>query len=170
MKAMKSIIVAYDVNRTIGLNGSLPWVGQLPADMRHFKELTDGKSVIMGRRTFDSLPEASRPLPHRQNIVLSLSAAAIRGVDVARSLDEAYEIAGENPFVIGGASVYQQALPTVDTVFATEIMARTIGGDAFFPILPIDEWKVGTIQDFEADARNKFAYSFITYHRRNRIQ
>jgi len=167
---MKSIVVAYDVNRTIGRQGELPWAGKLPADMRHFKELTDGESVIMGRRTFDSLPENFRPLPNRLNIVLSLSAKAINGALVARSLDEAYELAGENPMVIGGAEIYKQALPTVDRVFATEIMARTVKGDAFFPDLLMSEWCIDEIQDFEADARNKYDYSFITFVRRNLIQ
>ena len=166
---MKSIVVAFDAVRTIGRNGDLPWAGQLPADMRHFKELTEGESVIMGRRTFDSLPDSYRPLPNRKNIVLSLSATAIDGAFVARSLDEAYEIAGENPLVIGGADIYRQALPTVNRVFATEIMARTVGGDAFFPDLPRDEWQVSDVQDFESDAKNKYDYSFVTYLRRNPI-
>ena len=167
---MKSIVVAFDAVRTIGRNGDLPWAGRLPADMRHFKELTEDESVIMGRRTFDSLPDAYRPLPHRKNIVLSLSATAIDGAFVARSLDEAYELAGENPIVIGGADIYQQALPTVNRVFATEIMARTVGGDAFFPELPPSEWEITDIQDFEADDKNKYDYSFVTYLRRNPIQ
>lgn len=167
---MKSIIVAYGVDRTIGLDGRLPWEGRVPADMQHFKELTDGHPVIMGRRTFDSLPEAYRPLPNRQNIVLSLSATAIRGVEVARSLDEAYAAAEEDPFVIGGADVYRQALPTVDRVYVTEIIARTIGGDAFFPKLPKEEWEISDVKDFQPDARNTLAYSFVTYDRRNPIQ
>ena len=167
---MKSIVVAYDVERTIGINGGLPWAGQIPADMHHFKELTNGQSVIMGRRTFESIPEAFRPLPNRQNIVLSLSAQAIEGAQVARSLDEAYELAGENAFVIGGANVYHQALPTVERVFATEILARTLNGDAFFPALPKADWEITDIQDFQADERNKYDYSFITYDRRNPIQ
>ena len=167
---MKSIVVAYDVDRTIGRNGDLPWAGQLPADMRHFKQLTEGESVIMGRKTYDSLPESYRPLPNRQNIVLSLSAKAIEGVVVARSLEEAYEAGGENPLVIGGADVYRQALPTIDRVFATEIMARTQHGDAFFPALPKEEWETTDVQDFEAEGRNKYDYSFITYIRRNPIQ
>jgi len=167
---MNSIVVAFDAVRTIGRNGGLPWEGQLPADMRHFKELTEGESIIMGRRTFDSLPDDYRPLPNRRNIVLSLSAAAIEGALVAHSLDEAYELAGENPLVIGGADIYRQALPTVDRVFATEIMARTVGGDAFFPNLPKNEWQVTDAQDFEADDRNKYDYSFVTYLRRNPIQ
>jgi len=167
---MKSIVVAYDVERTIGINGDLPWAGQIPADMQHFKELTDGQAVIMGRRTFESIPEAFRPLPNRQNIVLSLSAQAIEGAQVARNLDEAYELAGENAFVIGGANVYQQALPTVQRVFATEILARTLNGDAFFPSLPKEDWEITKVQDFQADDRNKYDYSFITYDRRNPIQ
>lgn len=76
---MKSIVVAYDHERTIGRNNQLPWAGQLPADMRRFKELTEGTSVVMGRKTFESLPESFRPLPRRQNIVVSLSQQAFLG-------------------------------------------------------------------------------------------
>jgi len=167
---MKSIVVAYDVERTIGLNGRMPWEGELPADLRHFKELTEGFPVIMGSRTYYSLPDFARPLSNRQNIVLSRSIEEIEGADVVHDLDEAYEIAGENAFIIGGADVYRQALPTVNRVFATEIMARTIGGDAFFPALPKKDWEMSDIQDFEAAGRNKYPYSFITYLRRNPIQ
>jgi dihydrofolate reductase len=167
---MKSIVVAYDAMRTIGRNGDLPWAGKLPADMQHFKELTDGTSVIMGRRTFESLPDAYRPLPNRNNIVLSLSAQAIEGATIARNLNEAYGLAGDDAMVIGGAEVYHQALPTVDRVFATEIMARTVRGDAFFPELPVKEWCIDDIQDFEADGKNKYDYSFVTYIRRNLIE
>jgi len=166
---MKSIVVAYDINRTIGREGQLPWMGKLPADLRHFKELTEGESVIMGRRTFDSLPENFRPLPNRQNIVLSLSAQAIYGVQVAHSLDEAYSLAGDDAFVIGGAEIYAQALPTIDRIYATEIEHRTVNGDAFFPVLPQAEWCIDDIQEFDADARNKYNYSFVTYIRRNLI-
>ncbi|MDB5163371.1 MAG: dihydrofolate reductase [Candidatus Saccharibacteria bacterium] len=167
---MKSIVVAYDSMRTIGRDGNLPWAGKMPADMQHFKDLTEGTSVIMGRKTYESLPEAYRPLPNRQNIVLSVSAAAIRGAIIARNLEEAYEYAGENAMVIGGAEIYQQALPTVDRVFATEIMHRTVKGDAFFPPLPASEWCMTDIQDFEADTRNKYDYSFVTYIRRNLVE
>ena len=166
MELMKSIIVAYDADRTIGRDGELPWAGQLPADMKHFREITSGQSVIMGRKTFDSLPESYRPLPNRHNIVLSMSATAINGVDIARTVDEAYSLAGENAFVIGGAEVYRQTLLSVDKVFATEIMARTVNGDAFFPNLNMTEWEIEESENYAADTKNAFDYSFVTYARR----
>ena len=132
---MSSIVVDYDVNRVIGAEGKLPWAGQVPADMLHFKALTEGATVIMGRKTFESLPERFRPLPNRQNIVISLSQKAIEGVQIASSIGDAYSQADYEPFVIGGEQIYNLALPTVDRVFATEIFARAVKGDAFFPYI-----------------------------------
>lgn len=165
----KSIIVAYDRLRTIGRGNSLPWAGQLPADLRRFKELTVNKSVIMGRSTFESLPEVFRPLPQRQNIVLSRKALSIEGVTVAHSLDEAYTKAEQPIMVIGGANVYEQALPTVDKVYATEIVATIPDGDAFFPNLPEAEWEPDLAsQEFHiADDKNRYNYMFVTYIRKH---
>ncbi len=164
---MKTIVVAYDQLRTIGRDGALPWQGKLPADMAHFKEVTEGTSTIMGRATWDSLPERFKPLANRQNIVLSLSLTAIKGVQIARSLEEAYELAELEPTVIGGAKVYQEALATIDRVIATEIWTETEGGDAFFPALPRSEWRVDSAVDHLPDKKNNYYHSFITYVRRN---
>lgn len=168
MDGEKSIIVAYDRNRVIGRNKVLPWAGQLPADMARFTKETKGKSVIMGRSTFESIPEAFRPLRDRQNIVLSRKALTLEGVTVAHSLEEAYQIAEAPIMVIGGESVYRQALPTVDKVYATEVFAITSGGDSFFPELPADEWDVDLkSQEFQvADQRNKYNYTFVTFIRK----
>lgn len=168
-EVMKSIVVAYDNERTIGRNNQLPWAGQLPADMRRFKELTEKTSVIMGRHTFDSLPEAFRPLPYRQNIVVSLSRRAFAGALAATSLGDAFSQADSEVMVIGGADIYRQALPLVDRVYATEIDTHTEDGDTFFPEVSNDEWYVSEQQDFLADEHNRFAYSFVTYLRRNPI-
>ena len=164
------MVVAYDLDRTIGKEGELPWSGKLPADMKHFAELTTGRTVIMGRKTYESLPDTYRPLPNRQNIVLSVSAYALKGAEIARTIKQAYDIAEYEPMVIGGADIYRQMLPTVNRVLATEIMTRTIGGDAFFPLLNEDDWMNKDTQTFKADERNKFDYSFITYERRNPIK
>ncbi len=163
-------MVAYDYDRTIGRNNELPWAGLLPADMRHFKELTTDTSVIMGRTTYESLPKQYRPLPHRQNIVLSLSQRAIEGAIVASSLEDAYAKADKEIMVIGGESIYRQALPTVNRVFATEILARTKNGDAFFPELSPDEWECAEYEAHPADNENHFAYSFVTYVRRHPVE
>lgn len=164
---MKSIIVAYDTERAIGAEGTLPWHGKLPADMRHFKEITTGTSVIMGRKTFESLPEKQRPLPNRQNIVVSLSLKALQGVAVAHSLDEAFQAANYEPIVIGGGQLYEQALPHIQRVYATEIDTVSLNGDTFFPALPADEWRVEAEDIHPADIENHYAYRFVTYLRKN---
>lgn len=168
---MRTIVVAYGmVDRAIGVNGSMPWEGDLPADMTHFGKVTKNKAVIMGRKTFESIPEAFRPLPNRQNIVLSMSEKAIHNVHVVQSLEQAYEAARYEPMVIGGGEIYRQALPTVNKVIATEVLVNTRGADTFFPELPMDEWDIVDEDHHDPDERNKYAYSFITYLRRNPIE
>lgn len=167
---MKSIVVAYDLDHTIGRNNDLPWAGQIPADMRRFKELTEGTSVIMGRKTFESLPESFRPLPRRQNIVVSLTKQAFKGAVAAASLDEAFSKANHEIMVIGGAQIYEQALPLVDRVYATEITTHTEGGDAFFPYISEKDWEVEAFEPHLADEKNKFGYNFLTYLRREPIE
>ncbi len=164
---MNRLIVAYDQSRAIGKDGDLPWAGALPADMRHFKELTQGASVIMGRKTFDSLPEASRPLPNRENIVVSLSQKAIMGAVVAQSIAEAFEQAQYEPFVIGGGHLYRDALPYIDRIDATEIQTHIDGADTYFPEIDMDEWDMVQREQHSADERNAFDYAFTTYLRRN---
>lgn len=134
------VVVAHDLNYGIGMNNELPW--QCSADMKHFKELTTGNgqnaqnTVIMGRKTWESLPETYRPLPNRNNIVLSKTITEISGASVALSLDHALEIANQNSaiFVIGGAQIYQEALahPACHTLHVTKIFKRC-ECDAFFP-------------------------------------
>ena len=156
---MKRIIVAYDQNRTIGKNGQLPWQGDLPADMRHFRTVTAGHTVIMGRKTFDSIGKA---LPKRQNIVVSRSDIHIDETLVASSLEQAYSYAiDDDIYVLGGGQVYAQALDDMDEVIATEIHA-SFDGDAYFPALG-DNWIETIRQDFLADGDNKYDYSFVTY-------
>lgn len=143
-----SIIVATDLKRCIGVGGQLPW--KLKADLKHFQEITTmttdpakQNAVIMGRRTWESLPERSRPLPKRLNVVLSRSALALpEGVVAAASLDAALDMMSrrsdvEQAFVIGGGSVYGQAIvhPTCRRIYLTEIQA-TVEGDTFFPAIP----------------------------------
>lgn len=140
----------------------------LPADLRHFREQTLNGTVIMGRKTFESLPEAMRPLPNRQNIVLSLAEAAFQGAQHARSIEEAYDLAEtENINVIGGEQIYRLALPTIDQVIATEIDTVVRDGDAEFPALSDSEWVQIAIEEHSRDERNTFDYSFVTYERRN---
>ena len=156
---MKSIVVAYDDNRAIGANNSIPWQGLMPADMRHFKDLTIGKTVVMGRKTFESI---GRPLPYRQNIVVSRQDIEYADAQVVHSLAHAYaEAKSDDIAVIGGAEIYALALEDVDVIYATEIHTQS-NGTVLFPELP-GGWSETAREDHAADEKNKFAYSYVTY-------
>lgn len=138
----KVIIVACDEEGAIGKDGDIPW--HYSEDMKYFREKTTGNTVLMGRKTYESLPDDFRPLPDRKNIVLTRSEfnPEEESVDVANSLDEAYEIAEEykgDLFIAGGASVYEQTLEDADDVLITRIPGKH-DGDTFFPELG-DAWK-----------------------------
>lgn len=164
---MKSIhaIVAVATDWAIGRQGGL--LCHLPADLRHFKELTMGHSIVMGRKTFDSFPR--RPLPGRQNIVITGNASwQYPGVTVAHSLDEAIAATQtDTVFIIGGAQVYEQALPLVDVLHLTVIHARWASADTFFPALDMREWQEVDREHHASDHRNAYEYDFITLHRRS---
>ena len=158
---MISLIAAVARNRAIGFdNRLLYW---LPNDLRRFKQLTTGHTIVMGRRTFDSLPKGA--LPNRRNIVLSRSKAECPGAEVFPSLQAA--LAACNPdediYVIGGASVYRQALPLADRLCLTEIDDTPDEADAFFP--DYSDWKVAWEEQHEADERHAHAYRFVDYER-----
>lgn len=161
---MKSIIVAYDRARGIGANNELLWQRDLPADLAHFKELTTGNVVIMGRNTFDSI---GKPLPNRQNIVISRKPLDIEGVTVVHSLEDAYKVAeaDKEVFVIGGGQIYTLAFPTVGRIYATEVDASFVQADVFFPTISADEWHEKTRQHYDSDERNKYNFDFVTYER-----
>jgi dihydrofolate reductase len=165
---MVSLVVAAAENGVIGRQGQLPW--HLPADLKHFKELTLGRPVVMGRRTFDSI---GRPLPSRANIVLTAHPGwvAPAGVLVAHSLSEALTLAAAQPggddiCVIGGGEIYRQALPGAAVVHLTEVHTTVPDGDAFFPDLSPTEWREETRHRHPADDRHAVAYSFVTLRRR----
>ena len=163
---MKSVhaIVAVASDWAIGRQGDL--LCHLPADMKHFKEVTMGHSIIMGRKTFESFPR--RPLPGRQNIVITRNADwQYPGVTVVHSLDEAIASAETDiVFIIGGAQVYEQALPRVDVLHLTLIHARWASADAFFPALNMDQWQEVSREHHESDHRNAYEFDFITLKRR----
>jgi len=126
--------------RVIGVDGDLPW--RIPEDLRHFKRITMGHAILMGRVTWDSI---GRPLPGRQNIVITRNIGlSLEGAHVVHSLDDAIVLARESgdaePCIIGGAGIYQLALPLVTTIHLTEV-DRTVEGDTFFPELAPDEWE-----------------------------
>lgn len=155
-----TIIVATDAQRGIGINNTLPW--KLPEDMAHFKRLTTGHPVIMGRKTYDSI---GRPLPNRRNIVVTRNAEwRAEGVETVHSLDQARALvaAEAEAFIIGGAQVYAEALALADQLIVTEI-GRAFECDAFFPPLGA-EWQEMERQAYVA--ANGLPYAFLTLRRR----
>lgn len=148
----KIIIVAMTEERLIGSDGDIPW--HYPEDLKYFKEQTTGHPVIMGRKTFESLPKDYRPLPNRKNIVLTRREnwGAGKDISVASSLEEAYNIARENDrskcFIIGGSSVYSQALEDVDKMLITRIKGN-YDGDTYFPEWNSNDWKGETVRETE---------------------
>ena len=160
---MLSLIAAVARNGVIGKDNQLLW--HLPGDMRHFRETTRGKPVIMGRKTWESLPEKFRPLPGRLNVVVSRTPDyAAPGAVLAGSLAEALEKAGDGDevFVIGGAELYRQALPLAGRLYLTEISAD-FAGDARFPELPPGEWR--EVSRSRPVEENGLAYAFAVYQR-----
>ena len=164
MKTIKAI-VAVDENGAIGRQGDL--LCHLPADMRHFKEMTMGHSIVMGRKTFESFPR--RPLPGRQNLVITRSAGwQYPGVIVAHSLEQAIAMAEtDTVFIIGGAQIYEQALPVVDVLHLTLIHARWASADVYFPALDPNQWQAVEREHHTSDHRNAYEYDFITLKRRD---
>ncbi len=160
-----SAIVATDERGGIGLGGRLPWY--LPNDLKRFKALTMGKPIVMGRRTFDSI---GRALPGRRNIVVSRRPdLAIDGCSVVPSFVAALGVVADaaEVCVIGGAEVYQLALPVTDLVHLTKVHA-TVDADTFFPALDAADWKEIAREDHPADERHAYAYSFVTLQRTGR--
>ena len=161
---MKNIIVAYDKNRGIGAANDLLWVRDLPADLKHFKEITTGSAIIMGRRTYESI---GHPLPNRQNIVISHDMDLAEDFDVVRTLEEAYKTAKSNDvYVIGGGQIYSLAIPTVDTILATEVQEKFDAAQVFFPVIDPTIWDEVSREHHEKDELNKYDYDFVTYRRR----
>ena len=156
---MISIIAAVARNRAIGYENKL--IYWLPNDLKRFKTLTTGHTIIMGRNTFLSLPKGA--LPNRRNIVLTRSQKAFPGCDVYTSLEEALAHCDkdEDVYIIGGASVYRQALPLADRLCLTEINDTPEKADTFFP--PYDDWKEVSREDHEKDERHEYEYSFVDY-------
>ena len=160
---MISIIAAVAKNRAIGYKNKL--IYWLPNDLKRFKALTTGHTIIMGRNTFLSLPKGA--LPNRRNIVLSRSQKAFDGCDVYPSLEEALQhcTPNEDIYIIGGASVYRQALKIADRLCLTEIDDTPADADTFFPIFH-DEWQEESREDHPIDDRHDFRYSFVDYIRK----
>ncbi len=170
-----SIIAAIGKNNSLGKDNHLLW--QMPADMKHFKEITTGHTVIMGRKTFESI---GRPLPNRTNIVITRETNySPDGVDVVHSIEEALKIASleqgrkfeENQdevevFVIGGGQIYTEAIEKANKLYITEIESSP-EADTFFPEIKMDVWKELSREPHMPDEKNPLPYSFVTYSRKS---
>lgn len=155
-------------NRVIGRDGGLPW--SLPDEMAHFRSTTRGHPIIMGRKTFDSMNR--KPLPKRQNIVMSRSELVADGIQHAYDLDTALTLARRSTakecFVIGGSAIYEAALPVADRLYETVIDAE-ISGDVYFPVYDESVWTEIDRTHHPADERHEHAFDIIV-HERKRIQ
>lgn len=178
---MIALIAAVARNGAIGRQQKLLW--HLPEDMKHFRETTRGKTVIMGRKTWESLPAAFRPLPDRHNIVVSCNPAyQANGATLASSIEEALHLAGDadEVFVIGGADLYRQTLALASRLYLTEV-AKDCPGDSYFPEVLPDHWREvsrrpgrrppsssseGACDGNGTDAANSPAFDFVIYERR----
>ena len=156
--AIISFVVAMARNGVIGKDNQLPW--RLPADLRHFKAVTMGKPVVMGRRTYESI---GRPLPGRTNIVVTRDPAyTTEGCVVVHSVEEALTATGaaEEVMIIGGAELYRQLLPRADRIYLTRI-EEDVAGDTYFPQLDADRWRERSREEHAPDVDNPHTYSFI---------
>ncbi len=161
-KPVISILVAMDENGVIGRDGDLPW--RLPADLRRVKALTTGNTIIMGRKTFDSI---GRPLPNRRSIVISRDRSLrIEGAEVVHSLEAALARAqaDDEIFVFGGAEIFRLALPLAHRLYLTRVHAQ-VDGDVHFPSWRPEAWEQIEDQSHPADERHDFPYSFQTWRR-----
>ena len=162
---MISIIVAIAENYAIGKKGDL--LCHMPTDMKHFKDITSGKTVMMGERTFFSLPK--HPLPNRRNIVLTdVAGKTFEGAEAVYSIDEMVKcIQGEEEaFVLGGGMVYRQMMPLADKLYITHIHHSWEDADTFFPEIKESEWKLLNAERHFADEKNPYNYTWATYGRR----
>lgn len=161
-----SLIAAASENDVIGKNNWMPW--DLPAELAYFRSVTRGKTVIMGRKTYDAV---GRPMPNRHNIVVSRNRElAIPGVDVVPSVEEAIERARadnlDEIFVIGGEQIYEAAMPYADRIYLTRVHAVIEGGEAFFPRFNESEWTLRNRVRREPDEENNLAFTMMVYERK----
>ena len=158
---MVSLIVAIAENGVIGDKNSLLW--NIREDMRRFRTTTSGHPVVMGRKTYDSI---GRPLPKRTNVVITRGDITIEGCQVVHSLEEAISLfpQDEEIFIIGGAQIYEQALPLVDRLYLT-VVHRAYEGDTSFPSLDMSQWRELAREEFVRGEEFDAPFSFIDYER-----
>lgn len=156
---MLSIIAAKTDNNVIGKDNMLPWL--LADDLKRFQDLTRGHTVIMGRKTYESI---GRPLPNRENVVLSRSKVAIPGVAIIHDIAEIGDY-DSDVFIIGGSAVYEQTMDMVDRLYITEVHTQ-LEGDAFFPAIDPAVWHEVSRKKHYADIKNQYDVDYVTYERR----
>lgn len=157
-----SIIVAAAENNVIGRDNGLIW--KLSADLKHFKALTTGHTIIMGRKTFESI---GRPLPNRRNVIISRNPAyRAEGCEVVESIDDALKLVEDEneSFIVGGGTIYKALWDRAERIYLTRVHTRA-EGDTFIPELETGRWELLSQENFPADDRNEFAYSFINYRK-----
>ena len=160
---MLSIIVAVSENNVVGKENKLPW--KLSADLKRLKSLTMGHHIIMGRKTWESLGKA---LPGRINVVITTDKNfKAEGGVVVHSLNEAlaFSSADDEIFIFGGGKIFKEAMPLVNKIYITRVHS-IIDGDTFFPVLDRSDWKEISREDFKADEKNQYNYSFVTLVRK----
>jgi len=154
------LVAAYAHHRVIGYQGKMPW--HLPADLKHFKQITMGHTIVMGRKTYDSI---GKPLPGRNNIVLSTQKDFLpEQITVVHHIHDILNRTTEDLYIIGGANLYTQFLPMADRLYLTEIEAEYTG-DTFFPTIDQQDWKTIEATEHAPDALNTHAYRFLTLDR-----
>ncbi|MBL7777327.1 MAG: dihydrofolate reductase [Chitinophagales bacterium] len=166
-----SIVVAISDNLAIGAQGDLLW--RLPADMKRFKEITYGHHVLMGRKTYESIPEKFRPLPGRVNIVVTRQQNyAAPGCKVVSSVQEGIDFAREcgeqELMIVGGAEIYKQCLPLTNCIYLTTVHHTFEDADAFFPVLN-KEWQKVSEETFAADEKHAYSYTFAEWRNQSLI-
>lgn len=160
---MKAIVVAMDRLNGIGAANDLLWQRDLPADLKHFKDTTLGGTVIMGRKTYESI---GRPLPARENIVVTRTPFAAEGITCVDSLDAAYRAASrENIYVLGGGQIYAQALDDMDRLYVTYVDAEFPEATVYFPQIACEAWTEISRDHHMADERNRYSYDFVVYEK-----
>jgi dihydrofolate reductase len=159
-----NIIVAIASNGAIGNKGDLLW--HLPEDLKYFKRITNGHTVVMGLRTWHSLPV--KPLPNRRNIVLSDIPVSLDGAEVCNSIEELLSLLkdDEQVFVCGGGTVYRQFLPVAKTLYITHVL-RDFEADTFFPEIATDEWQIVEKSAVFTDEKSRLEYQFAVYARKH---
>ena len=163
VKSELTIIAAASTNNVIGFNNKLIW--NIPNDLKRFKELTLGHSVIMGRKTFESLPN---PLPKRRNIIVTKNKDYSRnGIEVTSNIEDAIDLckSDSQPFIIGGGEIYSQTIEIVDKIELTRVY-KDYQGDAFFPDIPLDKFELANELVNYLDDDSSTKYSFLTYIRK----